>query len=123
MKDVQRTKKPRDVTDAFFQIDLRPYTKRVFSMFGGERKTVSIRFINPLLDAVVDRFGTKDANYSRSDDGHFTVTAEVEISDQFFGWLLGFGNKAKLTAPESVVKEFVEYLNTIKEKYRGIHNV
>lgn len=117
MKDVRRTKKPRDGADAFFQIDLRTYTKRVFSMFGGERKTVSIRFINPLLDAVVDRFGTKDANYSRSDDGHFTVTAEVEISDQFFGWLLGFGNKAKLTAPESVVKEFIVYLDKIRGSY------
>ena len=65
----------------------------------------------------MDRFGTKDTNYSRSDDGHFTVTAEVEISDQFFGWLLGFGNKAKLTAPESAVKEFVAYLDRIREKY------
>ena len=117
MKDVRRTKKPRDGADAFFQIDLRTYTKRVFSMFGGERKTVSIRFINPLLDAVVDRFGTKDANYSRSDDGHFTVTAEVEISDQFFGWLLGFGNKAKLTAPESTVNGFLEYLKKIRDIY------
>ena len=117
MKDVRRTKKPRDGADAFFQVDLRTYTKRVFSMFGGERKTVSIRFINPLLDAVVDRFGTKDANYSRSDDGHFTVTAEVEISDQFFGWLLGFGNKAKLTAPESAVREFLSYLDKIRATY------
>ena len=32
--------------------------KRVFSMFGGEQRLVEIRFINPLLDAVVDRFGT-----------------------------------------------------------------
>jgi len=117
MKDVRRTKNPRDGADAFFQIDLRTYTKRVFSMFGGERKTVSIRFINPLLDAVVDRFGTKDANYSRGDDGHFTVTAEVEISDQFFGWLLGFGNKAKLTAPESAVNAFMAYLAKIREMY------
>ena len=66
---------------------------------------------------MVDRFGTKDTNYSRSDDGHFTVTAEVEISDQFFGWLLGFGNKAKLTAPESAVREFLSYLDKIRTTY------
>ena len=117
MKGVRREGKPRDGADIFLQIDLRTYTQRVFSMFGGERKTVSIRFINPLLDAVVDRFGTKDANYSRSDDGHFTVTAEVEISDQFFGWLLGFGNKAKLTAPESAVSELKKYISKIGELY------
>ena len=117
MKDVRRTKKPRDGADAFFKIDLRTYTKRVFSMFGGERKTVSIRFINPLLDAVVDRFGTKDANYSRSDDGHFTVTAEVEISDQFFGWLLGFGNKAKLIGSNKTIEQFRAYLDKVREMY------
>ena len=117
MKDVRRTKKPRDGADAFFQIDLRTYTKRVFSMFGGERKTVSIRFINPLLDAVVDRFGTKDANYSRSDDGHFTVTAEVEISDQFFGWILGFGKKAKILYPDAVLDQFRAYMDKIREMY------
>ena len=65
----------------------------------------------------MDRFGTKDTNYSRSDDGHFTVTAEVEISDQFFGWLLGFGKKAKLTAPESTVNGFLEYLKKIRDIY------
>jgi len=45
------------------------------------------------------------------------VTTGVEISDQFFGWLLGFGNKAKLTAPESAVKEFAEYLDEVRAKY------
>lgn len=29
----------------------------------------------------------------------FTVTARVEIGDQFFGWLLGFGKKALLVSP------------------------
>ena len=31
-------------------------------MYGGEQRLVEIRFINPLLDAVVDRFGTKDGS-------------------------------------------------------------
>jgi len=53
MKGVQCEGKPRDGAEAFLQIDLRTYTKRFFSMFGVERKTDSIRFINPLLDAVV----------------------------------------------------------------------
>ena len=25
------------------------------------------------------------------DETHFSVTAKVEVSDQFFGWILGFG--------------------------------
>lgn len=117
MKDIQRAKEPRDGDEDFHKIDLRTYTQRVFSMFGGEQKLVEIRFINPLLDAVVDRFGTKDAQYAKVDDTHFSVTTKVEISDQFFGWLLGFGRKAKLVYPDPVIEQFRAYLDKVREMY------
>lgn len=119
MKGVKREGVPREGKDAFEAIDLRSYTKRVFSMFGGDQQRVTIRFINPLLDAVVDRFGN-DRNtvwYNKCDDRHFTVTTQVEISDQFFGWILGFGKKAKLIAPDDVVDQFRSYM----DKIRGIY--
>lgn len=118
MKDVSFTGEEREGEEVFKEIDLKSYTQRVFSMFGGEQKKVSIRFITPLLDTVVDRFG-KDAVYKKEDESHFTVTAKVEISDQFFGWLLGFGKKAKLIAPDDVVERFKSYLNKVKEMYES----
>lgn len=117
MKDIRFTGEPRDGAEAFEAIDLKTYTKRVFSMYGGEQKLVEIRFINPLLDAVVDRFGTKDVQYAKVDDKHFGVTAKVEISDQFFGWLLGFGKKAKLLFPDDVIDQFRAYMDKIREMY------
>ena len=117
MKDIRFTGEARDGTEAFEAIDLKTYTKRVFSMYGGEQKLVEIRFINPLLDAVVDRFGTKDVQYAKVDDKHFGVTAKVEISDQFFGWLLGFGKKAKLLYPDDVIDQFRAYIDKIREMY------
>ena len=117
MKDIRITGEPRDGEEAFEQIDLKTYTKRVFSMYGGEQKLVEIRFINPLLDAVVDRFGTKDVQYAKVDDKHFSVTAKVEISDQFFGWILGFGKKAKLIYPDDVIGQFKAYMDKIREMY------
>lgn len=119
MKDVSFTGEPREGEEVFKQLDLKTYTKRVFSMYGGTRRLVTIRFINPLLDAVVDRFGTTDFQYAKVDDTHFSVTGYVEISDQFFGWLLGFGNKAKILYPEDTIKELADYL----EKVRGMYNV
>lgn len=119
MKGVDRSGEPREGAEAFAAIDLKTYTKRVFSMFGGKQERVTIRFINPLLDAVVDRFGN-DKNgvwYEKLDDTHFTVTTQVEISDQFFGWLLGFGKKAKLIAPDTAVEEFKDYLSKIQGMY------
>ena len=69
------------------------------------------------MDAVVDRFGTKDIHYAKSDERHFTVTAKVEISNQFFGWLLGFGKKVQIISPPEVREEFAVYLDKIREMY------
>ena len=117
MKDIRFTGEPRDGEEEFKEIDLKTYTKRVFSMYGGEQKLVEIRFINPLLDAVVDRFGTKDVQYAKVDETHFSVTVKVEISDQFFGWILGFGKKAKLLYPDDVIDRFTAYIDKIREMY------
>ena len=62
MKDVSFTGEPREGEEAFAEIDLKSYTQRVFSMFGGDQKMIRLRCINSLLDTVVDRFGT-DAIY------------------------------------------------------------
>ena len=117
MKSVKRIGEEREGTKEFFNIDLKSYTQRVFSMYGGEEKRVTLKFITPLLDAVVDRFGTKDIHYSKSDERHFTVTAKVEISNQFFGWLLGFGKKVQIVSPPEVREEFAVYLDKIREMY------
>lgn len=117
MKNVSFTGEPREGEEVFKEIDLKTYTQRVFSMFGGEQKRVTLRFINPLLDTVVDRFGTAGVLYSKVDDRHFTVTAKVEISNQFFGWLLGFGKKVKVIAPDDITEQFKAYLNKIIEMY------
>ena len=119
MKGVALTGDPRDGKEAFAAIDLKTYTKRVFSMFGGKQERVTIRFINLLLDAVVDRFGNDKSSvqYAKVDDTHFSVTTQVEISDQFFGWVLGFGKKAKILEPASVVDKFAAYLDKVREMY------
>lgn len=119
MKAINRLGTPRDGAEAFAAIDMKTYTQRTFSMFGGERERVSIRFVSSLLDTAVERFGRYNVSYSRSDDHHFTVSADVEISDRFFGWLCGFGTKAKLFSPYTVVNDFTSYLERIQNKYKG----
>ncbi len=117
MKDVALMDEPRDGKEAFDAINLQDYAKRAFNMYGGMPARVTLRFINPLLDAAIDRFGTSGAWYIAEDDRHFTVSADVEISDQFFGWLLGFGKRVKLLSPQSVVDDFSAYLDKIREMY------
>ena len=117
MKSINRIGEPREGAEAFAAIDMKTYTQRVFSMYGGEKQRVGIRFVSSLLDTAVERFGRINVNYSRSDDRHFTVFADVEISDQFFGWICGFGTKAVIQSPSSVVEQYKEYLQKILSKY------
>lgn len=96
---------------------LESYPQRVFSMYGGRRENVRIRFTNDLLDTVYDRFDDY-ASYFKDDDKHFTVSVVVEISPMFFGWLCGFGNKAKLLSPSPVIEEFTKHLETMYGMYQ-----
>lgn len=117
MKSVERIGAAREGEKEFKQIDLKNYTQRVFSMYGGVEKRVTLRFINLLLDTAIDRFGKKDVQYFKSDEKHFTVSAKVEVSNQFFGWLLGFGKGVKVISPPEVKEEFAAYIDKIRDMY------
>lgn len=117
MKKVDRTGEPREGSQAFLAIDLKNYTRRAFSMYSGNQQRVKLRFINPLLDTAIERFGTSAVSYTKTDDKHFTVETDVDISDQFYGWLLGFGKRVKILSPQPIVKEFAEYLDKIRQMY------
>lgn len=121
MKDVRLMGEPRDGEKEFSAIDLKTYTQRTFSMFGGQDTVVTLRFENYLLDAVVERFGSDQirAQYVRVDNDHFSVTTHVEISDQFFGWVLGFGDKVKMTGSDTAVGLFKAYLDKVREMYES----
>ena len=117
MKEVGLTGIPREGEEVFAKLDMNTYCQRRFGMHSGEQRVVTVRFIPPLLDTAVERFGTKDAVYYKPDNRHYAVRANIQISDQFFGWLLGFGKRMKIIDPPEVVEQFKEYLDKIREIY------
>lgn len=117
MKSVNLTNEPRDGEDVFNEESIKDYSLRVFGMFSGERQNVTLLFDDCLLDAVIDRFGRKGIAYSRYDDEHFTISPEIEISDQFFAWICRFGDMVKILEPEAVKTDFKEYLDRIRSLY------
>jgi len=118
MESVKLTGTPREGKDAFASINLKDYTKRTFSMYEGTQRRVTILFIKSLLNAVYERFGKEGAVYTNTDAHHFTLTTEVKITPQFFGWLLGFGTGAILLGDEETLRRFTAYLNDIQKAYR-----
>ncbi len=98
--------------------NIKTFIRRTFAMFRGEQTKAKMRFENSLLDTVIDKFGVGfGAEYQQDGEDHFIVTMEVEVSDQFFAWLCGFGVQAKIIAPENLVSKYRDYLTTIVGQY------
>ena len=118
MKEVRELSDPREWDKEFeTEVNMSNYTQRVFSMFGGQRERVTIRFIDQKLDTVVDQFGIAGVKYEKIDDTHFTVQTEVEISDMFYAWIAGFGRRAKIINPPHVVEGMHEFAKKVFEMY------
>ena len=113
MEDAEVVYEPREGAEEFEIVD----PSHVFNMFKGEKRRVKLLCVSSMLDTMIERFGTKAAHYKQVDKNHFTVEVEAEISDQFFGWLLGFGTKVILKEPKDVVSEFRTYVKKVLQRY------
>ena len=94
--------------------EMGEYTRKNFSMFGGEEQTVTLRFSNRMIGVVIDTFG-KDVAISSLDEDHFQIRTSVAVSPQFFGWLFGLDGEAAITAPREVMDAFQAQLERVKQ--------
>lgn len=98
--------------------NIKTFIRRTFAMFRGEQTKVKMRFENSLLDTVIDKFGVGfGAEYQQDGENHFVVTSEVEVSDQFFAWMCGFGVKSQIISPKNVADKYKEHLRSIAAMY------
>ena len=83
---------------------LNEHANRLFQMFAGDDVDVKMRFHRELINVVIDRFG-KDTMLIPDGPEHFNFTVRVAVSPMFLSWVIGFGNKAKVLYPQSVVEQ------------------
>jgi len=88
------------------------YSQNIFSMFYGKTQRCTICFDMDLLNTAIDRFG-QVGEFKRIDEKSFSVSAEVQVSPTFFGWIFQFGDKIKICEPKSVVEQFKDYLHKV----------
>jgi len=84
------------------RFDVAEYTKKMFGMYSGELVRATLSFAPSLVNVVIDRFG-RDIQITEEADGWVTISAEVSASPVFLGWLLQFGSRAKIKAPDSLI--------------------
>ena len=80
------------------------HANSLFQMFAGDAVTVKMRFHRELINVVIDRFG-RDTMLIPDGEDNFTFTVPVAVSPMFLSWVIGFGKKARILYPQSVVEQ------------------
>ena len=102
MTDIQLTDESRIPCPELTGKALHEHANRLFQMYSGDALDVKMRFHRSLLNVVIDRFG-KNTMLIPDGEEYFNFTVKVAISPMFLSWVIGFGAKAKILYPQSVV--------------------
>lgn len=104
MLDIQCRSEHRIGSEYFQSFDTAIYARHMFGMFGGELQKIKLSCHNSIIGVIFDRFG-RNLYMHKSGEEHMIVVIDAVVSNQFFGWLFGLGDKVKLLSPSSVVTQ------------------
>ena len=113
--NISFTEEKRKGRELMKNFDLSRYSQKAFGMYGGSEETVTLECTNDLAGVIIDRFGEDLTLFSHGEK--FSVCPSVIVSNNFFGWVMQFGAKMKITAPESVRDAFIAHLDDIRSGY------
>ena len=102
MSDIQTLSESRTPCPELTGKALTEYANRLFQMYSGDSVDVKLRFHRSLVNVVIDRFGRETMLIPDGED-HFVFTVSVAVSPMFLSWVIGFGNKARILYPQSVI--------------------
>jgi len=92
------------------------HANQLFQMYSAEKCTVKLRFNKELSNVVMDRFGSGTMMIPDGND-HFVFTVDVAVSPMFLSWVIGFGTKAQILYPQSVINQCTELCRQIIAQY------
>ena len=123
MKHVVLTGEPaRDFSEvspyrSFF--DSADYSGKLFNMFSGDTQKLTLRCSDGILEEMVDRFGDECSirKVAGENDGRFILETKCVCSEGLVSWLMQFGDKVEVTAPESLRNDILSKAECIKNIY------
>ena len=116
MSDIQILETDRDPCPELTGKALTAHANQLFQMYSGDQVTVKMRFHRSMANAVIDKFG-RNAMLIPDGEDHFTFTVSVAVSPMFLSWVIGFGPKAKILYPDSVIQQCVAMCREAMENY------
>lgn len=119
MRDIVVTGEYRDNKEAYSDIDMVAYAKKMFGMFSGAEMTISMECANEMVGVIIDRFGTNLMIVPKSDE-RFSVHFTVQLSKQFLAWVFSLGDKVKIVSPSEAVEAMRGEAKRLAEQYEVI---
>ena len=116
MTDIHLTDDTRTPCPELTGKALTAHANKLFQMYAGDATTVKLRFHRELTNVVIDRFG-RDTMLIPDGEDHFVFTIDVAVSPMFLSWVIGFGKKAKILYPQSVIDRCKEMCLEAMEQY------
>ncbi len=117
MTDIKVLPEEISDNDLVADFDISKYRKEQFGMFSGESQGVTIEFDKDLIEVIYDKFGEKTRIVEKEDK--YSATVSVVISNQFFGFIFGLGEKIEILSPLKVVSRFEDFLCKIVGIYKS----
>ena len=99
--------------------DSADYSGKLFNMFSGDSRKLRLRCCDSILEEMVDRFGD-DCDISKAANdlsGTFVLDTSCVCSEGLVSWLMQFGSKVEVLAPESLKKDIAEKAEAILKVY------
>ena len=98
-------------------LNINEYAAGHFNMMGGTACRIRLRVHNELTSVLLDKYGKDDIFPMPYGENQFECSVDAVVSEQFFGWLAGFGGKMQLVGPEELCREYHSYLAGMLERY------
>jgi len=92
------------------------YSNRHFGMYSGRECQLRLRCAARLAGVMLDRFG-RDVMMVPDGDDHFTVTLDVVVSPNLWGWLFGLGDGVEVLSPDWAAEDFRRHLESVLALY------
>lgn len=98
--------------------DVADYTKKLFSMFGGELDDIEFRCDKEIIEQIADRFS--NGLFIRNvTDTHFTVTVKAAVSEALVTWIMNYNNKIEVLSPDNLREMISKRAQDILDVYKN----
>ena len=99
--------------------NVQDYTDTVTKMYGGPKTKVTLRCRKELINNIIDKFG-KGVKISNVTPISFDVTATVELSVTFLGWLFQYAGEMTILSPASAQDKYIDMIHAAVDDLNAI---